>query len=210
MVFGLGAIANLVVRTRKYEKALEQVDALIGRLEEENAKSPLGGLSGIELVDSTVVFLDATLDLRMRDAKGEKKLKLIKSYLEKIEEVYLMNKKILEDTPATRKEILALGLAIRHIAVALDQEFTSLNSLKTLVDAELKNVQAVTARNEKAFQDLQSRLSNEITNIRRDHDQQLALQKKAQGATRVLAYVGISVGFLAALFEALRFFSFLQ
>src|SRR6267142_968374 len=128
-MFGVGAVTNFFVRRRKYKKELEQIDAVIVRLEGENAKPLLNGFSGIDLVDSTIVLLDATLDKRIKEVKGTKKLQWIKLYLERIEEVYSMNKDTLEDIPATRKEIVALGLAIRHMAVALDQEFASLNEL---------------------------------------------------------------------------------
>jgi len=209
-MFGVGAVTNFFVRRRKYKKELEQIDAVIVRLEGENAKPLLNGFSGIDLVDSTIVLLDATLDKRIKEVKGTKKLQWIKLYLERIEEVYSMNKDTLEDIPATRKEIVALGLAIRHMAVALDQEFASLNELKALVNNEVKNVQAVTAEYEKSFQRFQSQINNEIANIRSDCDRRLELQKKVQGTTRVLAYVGIAVGLFAGLVDILWFFNLLQ
>jgi hypothetical protein len=205
MPFGLGAITNYFVRTRKYKQHLDQVDAAIARLEDEHGKPVLTYFSGIELVDATIVLLDATLEKRIQESSGEKKLKWIKLYLERIEEVYLMNKDKLEDIPATRKEMLALGLAVRHIAVAIDQEFASLNALKSQVNQELQNVRSVTGEYAKSLQVLQSQIKHEIADNRATCDRQLELQKKAQDKTRVLAYVGIIVAVLVGLAGMLRF-----
>jgi hypothetical protein len=207
MPFGVGSFATYLLRKRKYEQALAQKDEAIAFFDRELAKPVLSEFSGVEMIDATVVLLDATLERYMRESKNTEKLQSIRLYLNKLEEVYRMHKDDLENIPATRKEMLALGLAVRHMAVALDQEFESLKSLKYQVNQELAQVRAAGAEQAKAVENFKAHVSQELGEIRSDYARQIESLKIIHDKTRLLASIGVGLGALVILVILLRLFA---
>ena len=143
----------------------------------------------------------------MRESKSAEKPQSIRLYLNKLEEVYRMNRDDLENIPATRKEMLALGLAVRHMAVALDQEFESLKSLKSQVNQGLAQVKTAGAQQAKAVENFKAHVNQELREIRSDYARQFESLKIMHARTRVLACIGVGLGTLAVIVILLRLFA---
>jgi chromosome segregation ATPase len=143
VAFGIGTVAGFFIRKRKHKKQIEANNKVLDFLKTEYLKPILHDFSGPELANASLVLLDATIECYLRDTpkNNTKYSQYIETYLEKIEEIYEMNKDALEESPVSRKEIIALGLAVRFISVNLDREFDSLNTLKTDIDSTKRDVQ---------------------------------------------------------------------
>jgi hypothetical protein len=122
-MFGLGAIIRVFRKTVGGLQRADQLDATITSLEGEYAKPVLATFTGVARYDAAERFLDATFVRRLQTQPSDvERRNIIRRYLDRFHEEYVMAKPDLEGSPATRAEVVALGLALREIALTLDDE----------------------------------------------------------------------------------------
>jgi iron-sulfur cluster repair protein YtfE (RIC family) len=107
----------------------KNLSALIAKAEEEYQRPLLASFSGLERFDAAVRLLDATLIRRLAGrpapaARGE----AVDLYLHRNYEEYQMSQEDLRTIHATRAEVVALGIALKEIALTLDREIEAFRS----------------------------------------------------------------------------------
>jgi hypothetical protein len=133
-MFGLGAIIRVFRKTVGGFQRADQLDATITSLESEYAKPVLATFNGVARYDAAERFLDATLLRRLQTQPSDvERRNIIRRYLDRFHEEYVMAKPDLAGTPATRAEVVALGVALREIALTLDDEIADFRARSAVV-----------------------------------------------------------------------------
>jgi hypothetical protein len=138
----IGPIVKPALARYRARKVIDGLDAAIAERGRLNALSPLEGLGNAERFRAVSTLLEATLLARTRShpaAGGEH----VETYLQRYEEEYSMAHHELKNEPATRAEVVALGLALKEVALSLDAEIAGFRgSSQTLLE---ENRRALTA-----------------------------------------------------------------
>jgi hypothetical protein len=136
-MFGIGAAIRFVRKMYQGGAKVEQVDAAIAKLEKECAAPVLSPFRGRERFDAAVRLHDATLLRRVQQKPdATTRLTLIDAYVESTVKEYEMAKADLTSTPATRADVVALGLALKQIALSLDEEISVFRTKGAVLMAE--------------------------------------------------------------------------
>lgn len=182
MVIGtLVKLATKVVRGRSKTKELSR---LVSLTESEYNRPILTRFSGSQRFDAAARLLDATLIRRLASSpRGVERERIIDLYLQKNFEEYTMAKEELGAIHASRSEVIALGIALKEMALCLDAELAkidhhrekssaeqqsmmgdSLAGMKQTVQSELGHFKAaVTSRVQELDHQVNSKLSKSLS-----------------------------------------------
>ena len=122
----IGPIVKPFLKRREAKKKIEALDQAIAEAERAYSEPFIDTLTGVERFESAVGLLDSTLLLRINTASAkDDRDQLVHEYLDKLNEEYQMARIDLKRNSASRAEVVALGLAIKEIALCLDREIAS-------------------------------------------------------------------------------------
>lgn len=137
----IGLIVKPVVARTRAQKQIEHLERGIAELEQLERRGPLDGVPPAARYQAAATLAEATLLARAAEAPANRE-QLVQKYFARMEEEYSMAKPTLQQTTATRAEVVALGLALKEVALSLDGEIATFRAQAArLVDeARLKVV----------------------------------------------------------------------
>lgn len=189
-MFGLGALVRVMRKSYRGSHEADRLDVAIGTLEQQYLNPVLSTFTGTERFNVATRLLDATLLHRLKDRPSNAaRTHIVNQYLAKFSEEYEMAKSNLASEPATRAEVVALGLALREISLTLDNEVEEFRShIATLTTEQgkalSKAVQATRDRAEEAI----ARMNDELTKVsaRIEHDVNASADRMLRATSRNL------------------------
>lgn len=164
-----------VIARQKAQKIIERLDQAIREAERQERRSLLDGLAGVERFNAAAAHLEATLLVRaetLRDAAG--RAALLSRYLQRLQEEYEMARNDLKQVPASRAEVVALGLALKEVALSLD---TELAQFRGTADQTVREVRSgVAGARDEALQQVEraaAELDGRLVKVQTQQEQRL-------------------------------------
>jgi hypothetical protein len=120
----IGPAVKAARRIHSGRRQVRVLDQAINRAQSESSRAVLDGFCGAQRFDAAQVFLDGTLAKRLDEAPDERD-RWFDLYLNKLFQEYQMAAEELKRITASRGEIVALGIAVKEIALTLDRNLES-------------------------------------------------------------------------------------
>lgn len=166
-MFGIGALIRAFSKTAEGTRRSNDLSRAIDGIEQEYNKPVLQTFTGIARFNAAERLLDATLVRRLAEKPSvAERRRIVDRYLQRSYEEYRMSKDELNATPATRADVVVLGLALREIALTLDQEVDDFRGrYRTIAHQHQSEIQSSIQSNRDALDDGLLRLAEKVRDI---------------------------------------------
>lgn len=129
MIFGIGAAAKAAAEEIKHQRWFSNLEESCADAKRKYHEPLLDQLRGSRRYDAASALQGATLHLRMNAASREEdRTRLVDTYLNAMEQEYEMAKEDLNGEPATRGQLVALGLAMHEFSLSYPRDLASVEA----------------------------------------------------------------------------------
>lgn len=166
-MFGIGALIRAFSKTAEWDRRSGELLRAIDGIEKEYNQPVLQMFTGIARFNAAERLLDATLVRRLAEKPSvAERRRIVDRYLQRSYEEYRMAREELNATPATRADVVVLGLALREIALTLDQEVDDFRGrYRTIAHQHQSEIQSSIQSNRDALDAGLLRLAEKVRDI---------------------------------------------